>query len=191
MGKHKSNIIKGESKHHGSTGNYYSYGNKANYDMVELSSVAQYKQKKCIKMARYKGSCIEELSQMEMQCGIKQLSQHIPILPTLISPIISTAYFMQKSIGNININGTNDSDDGIWQTSMRVNCETQKFYTELDCTYTLLHVPHQKRLKGSSKYHFLFKFSDDMNISFHLKAGISIIFSGQYITHRQSCDTIN
>ena len=159
--------------------------------MVELSSVAQYAQKKCNKMARYKGSCIEELSQTEMKYGIKQLSQHIRILPTLISPIISTTYIMQKSICNINIKESRASDDGIWQMSMCVDYETQKFHTELDCIYTLLHVPHQKRLKGSSKYHFLFKFSDDMNISFHLKAGISIMFSGQYITHRQSCDTIN
>ena len=42
MKKHKKSVITSESKHHGSAGEYYSYGNKANFGKVELSSVAQY-----------------------------------------------------------------------------------------------------------------------------------------------------
>ena len=42
MKKHKKSVITSESKHHDSAGEYYSYGNKANFGKVELSSVAQY-----------------------------------------------------------------------------------------------------------------------------------------------------
>ena len=114
MGKYKSTVITSDGLHHGSKGNYCSYGNEANYGMIDLSSVSQYGHKKCSKLSQLKGLCIEELSQMEMQCGIKELSRHIPILPSVISPIVTTAHDMQNNIGNINIKETSSSKDGIW-----------------------------------------------------------------------------
>ena len=74
---------------------------------------------------------------------------------------------------------------------MCVNAETEEYHTEMDCTYTLIHVPNQKRDTGWCKYHFLFDLSTAVNISFHMVPGMSIMFSGQFATHRQSCDTIN
>ena len=38
----KENIINENSTHHGSSGKYYSFGNKANYAIIEKSSVSQY-----------------------------------------------------------------------------------------------------------------------------------------------------
>ena len=91
MRAHKPSIITTEGTHHGSSGDYYSYGNKANFGMVNLSLVAQYTDKKCSKTSHLTGICVEELSQMEMQFGINQLKRYIPIITKLISPFISTA----------------------------------------------------------------------------------------------------
>ena len=70
---------------------------------------------------------------------------------------------------------------------MCVNAETQQYHIECDCTYTMIHVPQQVRNKTSSRYHFNFKFSNDVTYGIPLNAGTSVLFSGQYITHRQSC----
>ena len=88
MHKHKKPLFDSDSKHHGSTGKYYSYGNKGNFGMVGLSSVGQYANRDSNHLSYYKGKCIEEISQMEMQCGIANLSRYLPVLPKLISPII-------------------------------------------------------------------------------------------------------
>ena len=37
----RSNIIKGNSSHHGSSGNYFSFGNRANYGLMNKSSITQ------------------------------------------------------------------------------------------------------------------------------------------------------
>ena len=42
----KRNIIKGNSSHHGSSGNYFSFGNRANYGRINNSSITQYIPKK-------------------------------------------------------------------------------------------------------------------------------------------------
>ena len=44
--KWKTNIITGHSSHFGSTGNYYSFGNRANYGLIGLSSLTQFVHKK-------------------------------------------------------------------------------------------------------------------------------------------------
>ena len=66
MKKHKASIITSEGKHHGSCGDYYSYGNKANFGMVDLSSVAQYTSQKASKTMHLNVICLEELSLMEI-----------------------------------------------------------------------------------------------------------------------------
>ena len=38
----KRNIITGHSTHYGSKGKYYSFGNRANYAMVDNSTITQY-----------------------------------------------------------------------------------------------------------------------------------------------------
>ena len=101
MCKHKKPIFDSNSKHHGSIGSYYSYGNKANFGIVGKSSIAQYADKQSNRLSHYTGKCIEELSQMEIQYGIATLTNHISLLPKLISPIIQTAYDIQKIEGEI------------------------------------------------------------------------------------------
>ena len=188
MGKYKSTVINNEGKHHGSHGKYYSYGNKANFGCTELSTIGQYASKLAAYESHLKGLCIEEVSQMELQLCMKQLSLHLPILNKLLSPVVSIANKMQADIGTINLKETTASDEGIWQTCMCVNAQTTEFHTEMDCTYTLIHVPNQHVTENNSEYHFMFQLSTSVNVSIHMKPGLSFMFSGQFLTHRQSSD---
>ena len=103
-------------------------------------------------MSHLTGICMEELTQMEMQFGSNQLKRYIPIIPKLISPFVSTANHLQNTIGDINIQKTTASDNRIWKTCMCVNAETEQYYTEKGCTYTLIHVPNHQRLHTTIKY---------------------------------------
>ena len=190
MGKHKATVITSDGKHHGSHGKYYSYGNKANFCQNDLSTIGQYASKPCAYKSHLKGLCIEELSQMEMQLSVKQLSIHLPILHKLLSPVVSIANEMQSDIGTINLKETTASDEGIWQTCMCINAQTIEFHTEMDCTYTLIHVPDQDVSENNSEYHFMFQLSTLTNVSIHMKPGLSFMFSGQFLTHRQSSNNI-
>ena len=62
---HKSNTIKGSSKHHNSTGKYYSYGNKANFVIIDMSSISQYSEKQRSLKSKMEGIRLEDLSQLE------------------------------------------------------------------------------------------------------------------------------
>ena len=58
----KNSVIDAHNSHHGSAGYHFSFGNKANYKMVNGSSVAQYASKKGIsKEAHLKCVIVEEL----------------------------------------------------------------------------------------------------------------------------------
>ena len=74
---------------------------------------------------------------------------------------------------------------------MCIDAETAEFHTENDCTYTLIHVPKQEKTNRKCKYFLSFKLSTDINVSFPLNKGTSVMFSGQYLTHRQLSNTID
>ena len=132
------------------------------------------------------GLCVTELSQMELQCGIAELERHVPNLPSLISPIIGISHAQQKVKGDINLKEISSSRDGLWQINMCVNAETTQYHIERDCTYTIIHVPQQVKYNDHSKYHFMFKTADDMNIAIPMQVGTTILFTGQFLTHTQS-----
>ena len=50
--KWKSNIITGHSTHFGSTGNYYLFGSRANYGLIDKSSLRKFVQKKLKKKTK-------------------------------------------------------------------------------------------------------------------------------------------
>ena len=98
---------------------------------------------------------------------------------------------MQNDLSDINFKEITGSKEGLWQTSMCVNAETNDYHIESDCTYTMIHVPKQVRKQPKRKFQFNFKFSNDVMYSISLNTGTSILFSGQYITHRQSCNLMD
>ena len=93
---------------------------------------------------------------------------------------------MQETEGNINLKEMTSSKSGLWQSNICVNAETAEFHVESDCNYTLIHVPRQSYPKKVDKYQFIFKLSEQYHVSIPMAIGISILFSGQFLCHRQS-----
>jgi hypothetical protein len=190
--KCKPNIIK-TSNHHNSSGYYASFGNKGSFDKATSSSVGQYVTKKS---ASIKSQCIiiqeaatyEQYVANEISRAINDLNSFIPKIKSIISPVIDTCFELQSSIKDINIKKGYASNDGCWQSSLCVDAVTGQFHNEQDCTYTLISVPRQDTIesnKNSNKYHFLFELTKKKRLNIPLFPGVSFIFSGLFLTHRQ------
>ena len=58
------------------------------------------------------------------------------------------------------------------------------------CTYTVITVPCQETEKNlPDKYQFLFAFKKGETLGITMRRGISFIFSGKLLSHRQNKDT--
>ena len=94
----KSSTITATNRHHGSHGGYFSFGNKAFYGKVGLSSVSQYVDKKSNNKT---ANILEELFSNEVRYGVDNIARHIPIVKELISPVVDVAYKMQAIHGEV------------------------------------------------------------------------------------------
>ena len=119
------------------------------------------------------------------------LSVIIPTVRSLIDPVLNVAYKKQQETADINLKKVPDYDSGLWHSTICVNAQTSIFHTEHDCTYTLIYVPSQEKKKGEkngTKYHFIFKLKNKENIGIPMYEGITLLFSGKFLTHRQTCN---
>ena len=189
----KNNIITKENNHNGSVGHYYSYGNRGNFGMVDGSSVGQYTYK-CFNSefktmsSHIKDTAVQHICSHELGAGIDSLATRLPNIKRLISPIVDAAYTIQELKGGINLKKLESTYHGVWQSSVCVNSSTERFHTEDDCTSTVIVVPKQVKMKNEKKvYRFIFQLKKHLNISFKLKYGVSFMFSGKCLTHRQQC----
>ena len=73
--------------------------------------------------------------------------------------------------------------EGSWASSLCVNATTNIFHNEMDCTYTLISVPLQK--KSMMSYQFLFWLNDANILGIKLNPNVAMFFSGLLVTHRQ------
>ena len=68
-------------------------------------------------MARYKSdinsAAIEEMTRAILHASIKNARQILPMLPSMIAPIINVAHELQSTDGDINLVETTSSDVGI------------------------------------------------------------------------------
>ena len=71
-----------------------------------------------------------------------------------------------------------------WSSQICINAMTKLFHTELDSTYTVISVPHQK--KDTCLPSFQFKIKEDTILEVPLQEGTTIIFSAYMLTHRQN-----
>ena len=170
-------------------GQYFSFGNKANYVIKDNSSVSTYN-------SRTAHGCYDqnELDAMAMQYDIKcthelQTAQNIlctvfPLNKILVMPIISAADHVANA-RNIKspLTVTNSSECGCWASCICVNAETKILHTENDCTYTIIYAPQQN--KTTAKYEFNFCLNPVNNVSFDMNDGISFMFSGMFLKHKQ------
>ena len=125
MNGSKPNILSGHTTHFDSTGKYYSYGNKRSFEMKKNSSVGQYVHKK----SSINVSIIEEMVAAELEVGVKDLSNVVPRIKSLLTPAMNTAFNHQTEHGNIDLNKISASQFGLWQISVAVNAQTNKFHT--------------------------------------------------------------
>ena len=184
----------GSASHFGSEGKYYSFGNKGNYGMKNNSSVGQYtnrQYKDAAKMSMSNTNAIglEEMVARELEAGIEGIAKIAPNIRKLIAPLINAAYRDQLNKGDINLKKGASFDSGLWQSNISVNARTASFHTENDYTYTLISIPKQEfNSQRKHEYSFLFSIKEKNNISIRLSEGISFVFSGKLLTHRQSCN---
>ena len=185
------------ANHNGSTELYYSFGNKGAYEVVNDSSVGQYKSKRI----RGHESNQEQLSWCRnaenliaehLNESVHVLKSYVRNLPKLISPVIDVAYNMQKEYGDINLKATKGINNGIWMATIALNAQTSQFHSENDCTYTLVTVPRQcVRMNKGNNFErvFLIKLNEDNIFGIPLTHSLSTVFSGNFITHRQHIDS--
>ena len=190
--KCKPNILQ-SSAHHGSTGYYASFGNKGSFDKAVSTSIGQYTCKKKESVSKqlvvnkeatlYEQWCADELGR-----SVKDLSTIIPNIASILSPVVQVAFDTQLIDGkDLNLTENLASNDGCFQSSICVNAETREYHVEHDCTYTLITIPNQSKTKDSLvDYDFLFKLSSKQSLNISLKSGVTFMFSGLFLRHRQN-----
>ena len=78
------------------------------------------------------------------------------------------------------------SDAGLWQSAIRVNAQTTQLHTENDNTYTVVTVPKQcAKPKVLPERIFIFQLKNKETLGIEMEYGVSFIFSGKFLTHRQ------
>ena len=180
INKCKTNIITGHSTHFGSTGKYYSFGNRANYGMIDKSSITQFVLKKynklsSMKTAEQQSQEMEQLLANDLYNGVTSLVSIMPNLKQYIAPSLNTAFQLQHDIGDCNLKATKVKKAGLWQSSICVNCQTSMFHTENDCTYTVITTPNQNT---DATPVFLFEFKKGFTLGLQMEPGLTFVFLG-------------
>ena len=155
----KPNIMDSPNlSHYGTEGWYYSFGNRALFRKIENTSVGQYCNKKQDDEQKQDeinniASELENIIAVEIRGALDSFSSIIPNIKMLMSPILDIAYDLQDEYGDINLKTTLQGS-GSWASNLCVNATTNTFHNEMDCTYTLISVPRQK--KSMIRIHFSF-----------------------------------
>ena len=186
----KDSVISKHNKHHQSSGEYFSFGNKGAYKTVDGSSVGQYATKKNSSIQQKSNVIIiEELIARELKQGIDILSSLQPAMSfkECISPVLNVAKKLQESIGDIKLKESSYSDYGIWKSVMCVNAETEEMHSEDDCSYTVITVPRQDAMKNKREYRFMFQLNNQECFAVRMNQPITFMFSGKFLLHKQSC----
>ena len=184
----KPNIIQGSASHYGSSGKYYSFGARANYGKIDQSTLTRYVAKKFKSprrsmISQMDAKHMEYMAGKELSQSINYLSKLIPNLHLFISPTLSVVHKLQEEIGECNVVKIEGSDSGLWTTSICVTCQTEILHTEDDFTYTVISIPEQEQT--AHEPFFMFELMDKYTLGIKMEAGLSFIFSGKYLTHRQ------
>ena len=185
--------------HHGSIGNYYAFGNKANYGMVNKSSVGVYSNKKSKnpikqKEINNKADAIEISGINEINGAVDLFSIVLPNIKYMICPIIDSADELQNIISNANLKRAETACRGCWNVILSINAMTEQLHTENDCGYTVIKVPTQKlycKLENIPEPVFIFHLNNKEQIALPLRTNTSFIYTGKFLTHRQHyrCNT--
>ena len=188
----KNNIMDCHSSHFGSTGSYYSFGNRGNYGMIDGSSVASYatksyKNERRNTLTKINADVLEEMAACELISAVNGMSKIIHNIKNFIAPTLNVAYQSQKVLGEFNMRKVSISECGMWQSSICINGQTTTVHTENDCSYTVITVPEQDIEENPvDDYIFLFEIKKGETIGINMCHGISFFFAGKYLSHRQA-----
>ena len=190
----KTNICKGKTSHFNSKGYYASFGNKANYAIIDNSSISQYSTKKSsnkLKQVLVNDSAhlFEYLSASEIDRSIISFARYLRKIPELLSPVVNEAFNSQNQWGNINLKPVATSKSGLWQSQICIDASTSTAHTENDCTYTVISIPEQEKRfskKVRNESYFLFVLDKQHKVSITLQPNVAFYFSGLCLVHRQN-----
>ena len=72
-------------------------------------------------------------------CAIQALKSIIPSVSRLVSPVLQVAHDIQKHMQvDLNFKKVTTSNNGLWQSSLCIDCKTDVLHTENDTTYTFI-----------------------------------------------------
>ena len=75
----------------------------------------------------------------------------------------------------------------MWQSTICVNAQTTQLHTENDNTYTVVSVPKQcVETKILPEHIIIFELKKKDTLGIAMEHGVSFIFSGKFLTHRQA-----
>ena len=117
-----------------------------------------------------------------MTKGVLSLVSILPNLREYIAPTLNIAFDLQNNIGNLNMKKTAVSNEGMWQSSFCVDCQTSILHTENDCTYTVITTPNQEKKQAPI---FIIELKKGFTIGLQMDPGLTFMFSGKYLLHRQ------
>ena len=185
----KKNVIKKNHNHHQSTGHYFNFGNKAGFFIENNLSVGLYSTRKAHSSydqshIDYISNILEQKCYSELNIAQQSLCKLIPLNDLFVMPIITAIHEgMAQSNYKSPLTKTKSTQSGCWNSSICVNAETQILHSEEDCTYTIIYAPRQKGIMTT--YEFNFNFNDRHNLSLSLNSGVSFMFSGLCLKHKQ------
>ena len=141
----------GRSSHFESKGYYASFGMKANYGIVNKSSLAEYavKKTKCEykqHVIKQKATEIEMLCALEFKKSTASFGRYLRNITELLSHVVDEAYTCQDDWGNIGLVKVPSSQCGFWMSQVCIDASTSTAHTENDCTYTFISVPAQENM---------------------------------------------
>ena len=128
----------------------------------------------------------------ELIAAVNGMSDTVHNISGFIAPTLNVAFNTQQVVGDFNMKKVSITECGMWQSSICINAETTKLHTENDCTYTVITVPEQnKKQNPVDEYMFLFELKKGDTIGIKMCHGISFMFSGKYLSHRQAHNESN
>jgi len=176
----KPNVNVG-SKHFGSGGKCYSFGDHGGYEKLtdtNKSSVQQYSSKDKVKELHY-GSILTILLNSARNSIDK-------LLPFFTSVSAMTRNVIQKNLNHEVITGIQSHRCEYPTAHFNFNARTEIFHTEWDVTYTLIFVP-QGFHQTVTDLQFQFRISDDSTVVIGMGSGVTISYAAWLLTHRQQC----
>ena len=180
---------KNTRNHFGTEGQVFGCGFVAKYDFTNYPfSFGKYATKK-IKGYDFDEVLIQKTMSKFMSDALNQLERILPHLPKwiLLQPETIQSYLrsLDKKFKTKLFNKMNK----YISSQLNVNVRTKYSHTEMDGSFTIIHVPVQDYKKNEFYFKFDINKSKSLNIS--LRHNVTILYTAYLLTHSQRCSGTN